>query len=541
MASRWSEDALGSAWPPLLAALLTSSGYRLGWLLGFPHNDGPWAFWASNALLFCALLVVERRRWPAMLLAAPLGELLAAASMGLGWYQPLSMSMAALNTAQAAISAAALRQIWSPDLIDARRVALVFISGCVLTIPALTSGAAALLAAQLAAHPDPLRFWLTLFAGDALGMLLIVPPLASWLVLLHQARRGAPLWPPELRGVLALLCSVVLAMLIFHDRGASLSISVAPYLLAALLTSAALLMPLRWSALCVLVVALVAVQATIHGTGPFSGIAFDHNTRISYLQLYLASVATSSLVISAITREHALAARAYEEAERRFQQARGAEHIAQIAAGVAHDMNNLLSAATLSLDLMREERPELYEADENFRDAALATQRAASLTSQLLHAARPASPARQRLALDPLLAALYPILAALGRGRLQITLQLDARDAAIDASADQLERVLLNLVGNAREVISGHGKLTITTTRADDAATIIVHDSGPGLPADAIPRLFEPFFTTRQQGTGLGLYVCHQIITQHGGAIHADNHPAGGACFTITLPLAAEL
>jgi signal transduction histidine kinase len=105
---------------------------------------------------------------------------------------------------------------------------------------------------------------------------------------------------------------------------------------------------------------------------------------------------------------------------------------------------------------------------------------------------------------------------------------------------DQLEQVFTNIFLNAAQAMNGSGRLVISTRRIAPAqAEVSVHDSGPGIAPGHLPRLFEPFFTTKPagQGTGLGLAISNEIAAEHGGNLRAENHPEGGACFYLTLPL----
>lgn len=111
----------------------------------------------------------------------------------------------------------------------------------------------------------------------------------------------------------------------------------------------------------------------------------------------------------------------------------------------------------------------------------------------------------------------------------------------------QLTQVFLNLVKNGLEANGGQGDLLVSTRldarfhlrRGTERAHFIVvsvEDSGPGVPEGDQPYLFTPFFTTKRTGTGLGLAVCHRIVSEHGGAIAYEPRPTGGACFRVTLP-----
>jgi signal transduction histidine kinase len=106
-----------------------------------------------------------------------------------------------------------------------------------------------------------------------------------------------------------------------------------------------------------------------------------------------------------------------------------------------------------------------------------------------------------------------------------------------DASA--LEQVVLNLLTNAAAAVDGGGQIGIATRRHPERGAcvqLIVTDSGAGIPADALPRIFDPFFSTKPGGTGLGLSVSDGIVREHGGTIEVESAPGRGTRFTITLP-----
>ena len=103
----------------------------------------------------------------------------------------------------------------------------------------------------------------------------------------------------------------------------------------------------------------------------------------------------------------------------------------------------------------------------------------------------------------------------------------------------KMERVVLNLTGNARDAMKGSGKLAIEADLADGRAVLRVRDTGPGLPEEIRDRLFEPFATHgKEHGTGLGLAICKQFVEAHGGEIEVESQPGEGTTFTIWLPVA---
>ena len=119
---------------------------------------------------------------------------------------------------------------------------------------------------------------------------------------------------------------------------------------------------------------------------------------------------------------------------------------------------------------------------------------------------------------------------------------------AVDTTTDQalppmaidrtlLRQAILNLVKNGLEALGRGGRLTVSTRRVDDNVEIAISDTGPGIVPDVGKRLFEQFFTTKPQGTGLGLYISRQIIEEHGGALRWESSPGAGTTFTASLPI----
>jgi signal transduction histidine kinase len=126
----------------------------------------------------------------------------------------------------------------------------------------------------------------------------------------------------------------------------------------------------------------------------------------------------------------------------------------------------------------------------------------------------------------------------LARSGVQLEVRLDDGLPAVDANAPQLELALLSLVTNALDAMPAGGRLGIRGRTTDGGVRLEVADSGPGIAADLLPHLFDPWVTTKPvgHGTGLGLGIVREIVRAHGGEIQAANQPAGGAIFTIDLP-----
>jgi signal transduction histidine kinase len=129
----------------------------------------------------------------------------------------------------------------------------------------------------------------------------------------------------------------------------------------------------------------------------------------------------------------------------------------------------------------------------------------------------------------------------LARSGVHLDVRLDAALPDVDANAPQLELALLNLITNAVDAMPEGGTLAIHGTATEGGVRLEVADSGPGIPADLLPHLFEPWVTTKPvgHGTGLGLSIVREVLAALGGAIHAANRDGGGAIFTIDLPRSA--
>ena len=124
--------------------------------------------------------------------------------------------------------------------------------------------------------------------------------------------------------------------------------------------------------------------------------------------------------------------------------------------------------------------------------------------------------------------------------QIELTAQVSPEVPTLMADGGQLIQALLNLVINALQAIEQKGTVAIAARREGDWCLIEVRDSGPGLPPERLATIFEPYFTTKPQGKGIGLWIAQQIVTAHRGAIQAANSPAGGAVLTLRLPLGLE-
>ena len=235
--------------------------------------------------------------------------------------------------------------------------------------------------------------------------------------------------------------------------------------------------------------------------------------------------------------------------EERLLEAQKLESIGRLAGGVAHDFNNMLTAIFGNLQFA-EEAASIEEARPLLEAIRLTAERSAALTAQLLAFAR-----RQVIepkVIDPneLVSRLHTFFQRAIGEHVKVVLSLAAR-GRIRADESQVEQVVMNLVTNARDAMPSGGVLTLETldvtldehyasSHADvepgPYVLLCVSDTGPGIPPHAIPHVFEPFFTTRAGGTGLGLATCYGIVKQSGGHLSVSSESGQGTTFKVYLP-----
>jgi PAS domain S-box-containing protein len=217
----------------------------------------------------------------------------------------------------------------------------------------------------------------------------------------------------------------------------------------------------------------------------------------------------------------------------------------QMLAGVAHELNNPLTAILGVTELLRE-RP---GADDSTKRQLELThrqaRRAARIVQNLLEFSRPASPQKKPLDLNNILERTLQLHEhSLRRNNIEVDSRLPGELPGVIGDANQLIQVFLNLITNAEQAIRevrDSGRIQIRAGRNGNQLTITVQDDGVGIRPEALPRIFDPFYTSKRPGggTGLGLSICMSIIREHGGNIEADTFPAGGSAFTIYLPIAS--
>jgi PAS domain S-box-containing protein len=231
--------------------------------------------------------------------------------------------------------------------------------------------------------------------------------------------------------------------------------------------------------------------------------------------------------------------------EQQLRQAQKMEAVGQLAGGVAHDFNNLLTiilngVALLQAGASKEQADLLGQVD-------AAADRAASLTAQLLAFGRKQVIRSRVVDLNELVTNHCRLLQRLVGEKIQLVTKLDPGGAPADVDPNLMELLLMNLVVNARDALPLGGQieirlasLVVEEERSKALLVLSVSDNGSGIPAEHLPHVFEPFYTTKAvgKGTGLGLATVYGIVEQHHGRIEVDSSPERGTTFHVYLPRA---
>jgi PAS domain S-box-containing protein len=214
--------------------------------------------------------------------------------------------------------------------------------------------------------------------------------------------------------------------------------------------------------------------------------------------------------------------------------------VGRLAASIAHEVNNPLEAIKNSLYLLSTGKS--IENNSRFLDVARKeTERVSHIIRQMLGFARRTGEAEWASVNQLIEETLILVEKKMRQARVELVRKFDADLPQVRARADQLRQVFLNLLLNAQQAIERGGRITIRTSRHEAALqptiSVEISDTGRGIPEADIPRIFEPFFSTRTKGTGLGLWVTQDIIRHHGGRIEVTSAEGQGTTFNIILPL----
>ncbi|WP_243337008.1 MASE1 domain-containing protein [Anaeromyxobacter soli] len=557
------------------------AGYFLAARLGSAFNVGAEsiaAFWVPNTLALVALLRSPRRRWAALLAAVVLAEL--ASDLVMGFPSSTAAGFAAANAVEVVVAAWLLRRAGCPASTVTIGVAARFAVFAVLLAPAVAAlpGAAAAVAAGSAYGTA----WGRWFLGDALAHLTLTPTILLWLARRPWRSPGSPRRVAEALALCAGL-AVAVAFAFWHHAGES-AWPGALYLPLPLLLWAAIRFGTLGASTAVSAVALLALAATRHGLGPFTGASPAHN--VLALQLFLVATALPLLALSVLDEDRRRGEARLREARDALEETvaertaeldrqvaalregeaklREAHEVAEQARRAADDANRAKSdfLARMSHDVRTPLNAILGRAWLLERDAS-------SGPRALGHAAVIRRSGAHVLDLVQDLLELSRIEA----GRLELRLgtthlhelasttgelvRLEADEKGLDLKVDvgaglptyvladevRLRQVLLNLLGNAVK-FTARGEVALEVRAAGSAVSFAVSDTGAGIAAEELEGVFQPFrqgasARSARAGVGLGLAISRQLVALMGGELRVESEVGVGSRFWFELGLEA--
>jgi two-component system, cell cycle sensor histidine kinase and response regulator CckA len=226
------------------------------------------------------------------------------------------------------------------------------------------------------------------------------------------------------------------------------------------------------------------------------------------------------------------------------------ESVGILAGGIAHDFNNLLTVILLNVELGQMLSASGMGVAEHLEEAKKATLLARSLTQQIITFAKGGTPVRSPMSLCPVIKESTQLALSGSRVRCEFQLADELWPAEVDEG--QIGQVIRNMVLNAREAMPRGGAVTIQASNEvlgkestlalppGEYVRVSIADQGRGIPKEVLPKIFDPYFSTKQRGDqkgmGLGLTICYSAIQKHGGAIRVESEPAAGTTFHIYLP-----
>jgi signal transduction histidine kinase len=218
-----------------------------------------------------------------------------------------------------------------------------------------------------------------------------------------------------------------------------------------------------------------------------------------------------------------------------------AEHMAtlgEMATGLAHEIRNPLAGIAGVIEIIGRDLPTTSPARAVVKDVRQEITRINRIVSDLLQTARPHPPMVRKSDLNTTVEHAVMLGRQQGLSRsIEITLRKDPSLPEVEHDSDQIHRVLLNLLLNSLQAIDESGKIGVTVELQGQNAVIEVADNGRGISADHLPNIFRPFYTTKGEGTGLGLSLARRIVEDHQGRINVTSTVGKGTTFAVVLPL----
>ena len=217
--------------------------------------------------------------------------------------------------------------------------------------------------------------------------------------------------------------------------------------------------------------------------------------------------------------------------------------LARLLGRLAHEIRNPLSSLDIHVQLLEEDLAALTP---QMREPLMPRleiihgelHRLEGIVERFLRLAGPAGVDLELVEIPRILTHVCELLRPEAAAReIDISTEVNGSMPPVMADPVRLTQALLNVAINAIQAVERKGRGELSATAADGMVCVVVSDNGPGIPPEKLASIFDPYFTTKAEGSGLGLWIAQQIVTAHGGGITAQNAPAGGAVLTMRLPL----
>jgi signal transduction histidine kinase len=530
-------------------ALLVAVGYYFAARVGFAFTLQPYpisTLWPPNALLLAALLLAPTRAWWWLLAAALPAHLLVELQSGvpvamvLGWYVS--------NCSEALIGAGLVRAfVPLPLRLDSLRNTGVFLFGAAFIAPLVSSFLDAALVSLIGwgerGYWDLVR---TRIFSNTLAALTVAPLILTWASVevsrLRTARKVRYAEVAALFAGLVAICMVVFDLPQFDAHTApALFYAPLPFLVWA-----ALRFGPAGTASAIAVMVVATIFGTVNGLGPFALTTPQQTVR--EMQLFLSAVAVPMLLLAVVLEERARVELDAREQRLQLTHLSRVAMLGELSGGIAHELNQpltaILSNAQAAQHLIANKSAEPEILVEILRDIIAADQRAGEVIRRLRTLFKRGETQFQPLDANELVHEVLSIVHGdLVTRSVELVPELAAALPKVQGDRVELQQVMLNLIMNACDAMaavpSEQRRLTVSTRAVDvedGAVQISFSDCGPGFTAEEYARLFEPFYTTKPRGLGLGLSISRAIIRAHHGRLWGTATPGKGASFHIVLP-----
>jgi signal transduction histidine kinase len=540
-------DDLAVRWPGKigLTALVAAAYYvaarlSLGLIL---EPDGVAVFWPAAGISAGVLIALgPHARWP-----VAVGVMAATIPANLMGDRNLAASIAfsLCNAAEPLIIAGLIQRDFGPTLHLGRlRDVLGLLAAAV--VGTVISGVGGAVSYRLFHSPDVpmLTSWWHWFASDVVGIIAVAPLFIGIATSIRRPTIRGEI--PEAIAALGALAAMTLLVIAMPQRAWE---TVVP---GALLVPFLLWLAARFrsvfSAFGGFVVSLTVVLTTIYGVGHFGAHGLPVEDRILQAQAFIVVVMLGALIIAALFAERRRAEAGLVRSNVALEQQRDNKlmNAEAVTAAIAHEIRQPLSAIIFNgaagLKVL-EKRPPDYQQVREFLGRIIAgAHRTSEVFEGIRDLFRRVDEAPQPTDVNEIvLRVLSSVLGELQDRGVAQRIHLAPELPLVPANRNQLHEVILNLVQNALDAMEGvpyRRVLRVTTElHGPDAILVRVEDSGSGIDAEKLDKIFDAFFTTKKRGMGLGLAICRMIIERHGGRLTASSDGKRGAVFTIQLPI----